>query len=214
MEESGYTFRRITRQYSSVRNTPWKCGATRMKNLRYSIHSVTYIHRANEGERKQYVFDPTTPSGGLWYKLKQVWNGKWRRHAKERQEEADSSREREREKKGVARVSSFWASNWNNGNWLTSNEYSIGLFEQWEKNIRRRACVDTTKDNLSHSFEWLPREYKREWREEEEGERVIGLGYWHSSVFDLWFWRIKAISKSRISLDRYNFLYNFSSFLF
>ena len=150
VEESGYTFRRITRQYSSVRNTPWKCGATRMKNLRYSIHSVTYIHRANEGERKQYVFDPTTPSGGLWYKLKQVWNGKWRRHAKERQEEADSSREREREKKGVARVSSssssFWASNWNNGNWLTSNEYSIGLFEQWEKNIRRRACVDTTKD--------------------------------------------------------------------
>ena len=76
VEESGYTLRRITRQYSSVRNTPWKCGATRMKNLRYSIHSVTYIHRANEGERKQYVFDPTTPSGGLWYKLKQVWNGK------------------------------------------------------------------------------------------------------------------------------------------
>lgn len=39
---SGYTFRRITRRYSSVPNTPWKCGTTRMKNLRYSIHSATY----------------------------------------------------------------------------------------------------------------------------------------------------------------------------
>lgn len=107
----------------------WRIFATRFIALR--------IHWAKEGECKQYVFDPTTPSGGLWYKLKQVWNGKWRRHAKGRKKDREAGSSRE---KGVARVSSFRASNWNNGNWLTSNEYSIGLptFEQWEKNIRRR----------------------------------------------------------------------------
>lgn len=97
------------------------------------------IHRAKEGECKQYVFEPTTPRGGLWYKLKQVWNGKWRRHAKGRRER---EREAGRERKGKGLHESSPLS-------LELEQWKLVKFKRifdriadirarkWEKNIRR-----------------------------------------------------------------------------
>lgn len=58
------------------------------------------------------------------------WEMKEAREREERKKESGRKAERERERGCTSLL--LWASNWNNGNWLSSNEYSIGLptFEQ------------------------------------------------------------------------------------
>lgn len=104
-------------------------------------------------------------------------------------ETKETYEERKRERDGLLR-----ATNWNNGNWLTSNEYSIGLptFEQgnerkilglhWSALIRQdnEGCVCNLRHTmLSYSLH-LPQEKgtKREWNKmEQEGVGVMGPGY-------------------------------------
>lgn len=149
-EELKQTWRRVVTRFGASRGNilpygihrgnaarrVWRIFATRFIALRIYIER-TRVNASSMYSTRQL---PQEGYGTSWNKCGMGNEGGTRKKDRRRQTA------REREKKGVARVSSFWASNWNNGNWLTSNEYSIGLFEQWEKNIRRRACVDTTKD--------------------------------------------------------------------
>lgn len=89
----------------------WKCGMTVWKIFAAPFMYV-YIGRRREHEQYSSRQLPQEDYGTSWNK-----------RGKGREGYTREKRERERE-----RLHGFlWAKNWNNGNWLTSNEYSIGL---------------------------------------------------------------------------------------